>query len=100
MADPVGKLVLAVVTDDCPASSCPYRYGDGAGNKKLLDKVEKKLKHRVADGNEVRVLERRVKELEAASKRALDAAEKGRKLNPQEVAHLRNVLQKKGTTAR
>jgi hypothetical protein len=100
MADPVGKLVLEVVTSDCPASSCPYRYGDGAAEKQLLVKIDKKLKHRVADGNEVRVLERRVRELEAAAKRALDAADKGRKLNPQEVTHLRNTLQKKGTATR
>jgi hypothetical protein len=93
MADPVWKLVLSVIQDDCPAASCPYRYGDGA--TKLSDLITRKLKHRVSDGNEVRALGRRVKELEAAVRRALEASDKNRKLNSQEMEHLRNTLKKK-----
>lgn len=92
MAEPVGKLVLNVIKDDCSADSCPYRYGDGATS--LMELVNKKLKHRVSDGNEVRALGRRVKELEAAVTRALEASDKNRKLNQQEIEHLKNALKK------
>lgn len=97
MAESVGRLVLNIVKKDCSASSCPYRYGDSAASS-LPGKVDEKLKHRMADGNEVRVLERRVRELESAAQRALDASAKGRKLNPQEISHLRDVLKKKPAT--
>lgn len=91
MADPVGEIVLAVIKDDCEAASCPYRYGD---NKSLPGLINKKLKHRVSDGNELRAMGRRVKKLEAAIRRALEAADNNnRKLNAQEILHLKNVLQ-------
>lgn len=95
MAEPASKLVLDIVQADCTAP-CPYRHGDNVESKRLSKKIDAKLKHRVADGNEVRVLEKRVKELESAVKRALEAAEKGRRLNAQEVSHLQNALQKRG----
>lgn len=93
MAEPASKLILDIIQIDCTAP-CPYRHGDGVESRRLLKKIDAKLKHRVADGNDVRALERRVKELEAVVKRALDAAEKGRRLNTQEIAHLQNTLQK------
>jgi hypothetical protein len=96
MAESAGKLVLNIIKKSCSATSCPYRYGDGAGN--LPNQVDEKLKYRVADGNEVRALKRRLKELEAAVQRALDAAEKNRKMNVEEISHLKGVLQKKPIT--
>lgn len=95
MAEPASKLVLDILQADCTAP-CPYRQGDGVNSRRLSSKIEQKLKHRVADGNEVRALERRVKEMDAAIRRALEAAEKGRKLNPQEIAHLKRVQSPKG----
>lgn len=94
MAEPVSKLVLAVVRQDCCLASCPYRYGDDHDSKRLEEKVEKKLKHRVADGNEVRALEKRVKELEGAISRFILAHRK--KIDPTELVALQNVLNKKG----
>jgi hypothetical protein len=64
MAEPVSKLVLSVIKHDCPMDSCPYRYANEQFQKRLDEKLDKKLKHRVSDGNQVRALERRVKELE------------------------------------
>lgn len=96
MAESAHKLVIDIVQADCAAPSCPYRSGDGVASRRLLKKIESKLKHRVADGNEVRALEKRIKELEGAVKRALEATEKGRRLNAQEVTHLQNTLQKRG----
>ena len=90
MAEPADKLILNIIQEDCTAP-CPYRQGDGVNSRRLSEKIAKKLKHRVADGNEVRVLERRVKELETVVERIIEAAEKGRKLNPQEIAHLKRV---------
>ncbi len=95
MADPSGKIVLNIVRKDCPSVSCPYRYGDGVNVARLGEKISEKLKHRVADGNEVRALERRVAVLESTCTRVLEAADKGRKLNAQEIALLKNTLQKK-----
>lgn len=95
MAESASKLVLDIVQADCTAP-CPYRHGDGVGSRRLAKKIDAKLKHRVSDGNEVRALERRVKELETAIKRALEVAEKGRRLNTQEVTYLQNTLQKRG----
>lgn len=95
MAEPASKIVLDIVMEDCPIA-CPYRYGDGDENRqRLKDKIAKKLKHRVADGNEVRVLERRVKELETITTRILEVSEKGRKLNSQEISQLKRILQVK-----
>lgn len=63
MAEPVSKIVLNVIKHDCAMNSCPYRYGDGQFQKRLDEKLAKKLKHRVADGNQVRALEKQVAEL-------------------------------------
>lgn len=95
MADPASKLILDIVQDDCTAP-CPYRQGDGVNSRRLSKRIAAKLRHRVADGNEVRALEKKVKILEAAAKRALEAAEKGRRLNADEITHLQNALQKRG----
>lgn len=90
MAEPANKIVLDIVKSDCSSVTCPYRYGDESRSKKLLEKVEKKLKYRVADGNEVRNLKKRVGELEAALSKLTDIAEK-RKLNPQEVLRYKTI---------
>ncbi len=87
MADSVGKLVLDVIKDNCEAASCPYRYGD---NDSLPGLIDKKLKHRVSDGNELRVMKRRVKKLESAVNMALSAS--NRKLTAQEILHLKNAI--------
>lgn len=47
----------------------------------------------MADGNEVRVLKRRVEELEIAVSQVMEIAEK-KKINQQDLAKLRAVLQK------
>jgi hypothetical protein len=90
MAEPANKLVLEVVKNDCSSVTCPYRYGDDSHSKRFLEKIDRKLKYRVADGNEVRDLKKRVGELEVALSRATDIAEK-RKLNPQEVLRYRSI---------
>lgn len=95
MAEPASDLVLNILVEDCPSAVCPYRQGDGVNSRRLSDKVAKKLKHRVADGNEVRALERRVRELETEINRVVEAADKGRKLNPQEIARLKRVQRPK-----
>lgn len=95
MAEPANKIVLATVQSDCISNSCPYRYGDQSYNERLLSKLEKKLKYRVADGNEVRALKRRVDELEIAVSQVLEIADK-KKISQQDIAKLRVVLQKGG----
>lgn len=94
MAEPANKIVLATVKDDCSSNSCPYRYGDESHSKRFLEKIDKKLKYRLADGNEVRMLRKRVVELEVALSRFLEVAEK-RKLNPQELSRVKAVLKGK-----
>lgn len=64
MAEPVSKLVLDVLKHDCSMHSCPYKYGDETSLKRLGKKLEDKLKHRVSDGNEVRNLGKKIKQLE------------------------------------
>lgn len=64
MAEKPSTLVLDVIKKDCPNKTCPYRYGDGANEARLDGKLEKKLKHRLADGNEVRALELKIAQLE------------------------------------
>lgn len=93
MAEPVNKIILAVVQDDCSSLSCPYRYGDESHSKRFLEKVDRKLKYRVADGNEVRVLKRRVGELEAVLSQILEVGER-KKLSQQDLAKIRSILQK------
>lgn len=95
MAESASKLVLDIIAIDCTAP-CPYRGGDGVNSRRVSKKIDAKLKHRVSDGNEVRVMEKRIKDLEKVAKRVLEAAEKGRRLNAQEILHLQNVLQKRG----
>lgn len=75
MADTAGKLVVDVLKKDCKSLTCYYRAGDsGKALNSLTDKLDQKLKHRVADGNEVRALEARVAELEKALKSCLASA--------------------------
>lgn len=93
MAEPANKLALDVVKSDCSSVTCPYRYGDESHSKRFLEKIDRKLKYRVADGNEVRDLKKRVGELEAALSRATEIGEK-RKLNPQEVLRYKTILTK------
>lgn len=78
MADSAGKLVVEVLKKDCSSLTCPYRAGDSQRvQDKLLDKLDQKLKHRVADGNEVRILEARIELLETAIKKCLIRAHSG-----------------------
>jgi hypothetical protein len=75
MADTAGKLALDVLLKDCRAYSCPYRAGDSQkARNSLVEILDHKLKHRVADGNEVRILEARVKSLETALRNILAQA--------------------------
>ena len=82
MAEPVHKLVVLTVKQDCQMHSCPYRYGDKESETRLTEKLEKKLKHRVADGNDVRKLEAKVKELEKKLAEAEAALAKAKKAKP------------------
>lgn len=91
MAEPVNKIILSVVQNDCSSLSCPYRYGDESHNKRFLEKVDRKLKYRVADGNEVRKLKKRVGELEAV----LSEVGERKKLSQQDLMKIRSVLQGK-----
>lgn len=95
MAEPAGVLVLGVLKQDCSVASCPYKYGDDSYGKKIAQKIEQKLKHRVADGNEVRALEKRVKELELGISRVAEWADKGKKLNQHDLAYLRSLIERK-----
>lgn len=97
MAEPASELVLGIVKSDCSSVTCPYRYGDQSKSKKFLEKIERKLRYRVADGNDVRDLKKRIGELETALSRAVDITEK-RKLNPQEVTRYRVISTPKTKT--
>ncbi len=93
MADSPGKIAAEVVTKNCPSQTCPYRFGDGDKDvKKLGERLEQKFKHRVADGNEVRVLEGRVASLEKALKTCLAKASSGATLSKAELEELKKVL--------
>ena len=92
MAESVGKLALKVVAKDCSVASCPYRYGDQSYSKRAEERIEKQLKHRVADGNEVKELEKRVKDLELGITRVLDWGKK--RLNQHDLAYLKGLLEK------
>lgn len=96
MADPVGKVVLDVIQKDCPSLTCSYRKGDGdAVRKKLKDLIEKKLEYRVSDGDKVRALEKRVKELEVALDKMYEKVSVGERLSPKDLVYLRDVIKPK-----
>lgn len=63
MADSVAKIVVDILRKDCSDSLCPYKLQNERDFKRLEEKLAKALKHRVADGNEVRKLEKQLTEL-------------------------------------
>lgn len=94
MADTVGKLVLEVLKKDCGAYTCPYRAGDSQVKQdQFSTRIDEKLKHRVADGNEVRALEKRVDVLEKALRNCLALASSRKKTA--EVEMIKQALNKK-----
>jgi uncharacterized protein with gpF-like domain len=92
MAEPVQKIVLNTIMDHCPNVTCPYRAGEETNRKQLEEKIAKKLKHRVADGNEVRALEKRVDKLEKVLRSLLKS---GAKLSKTDVENINNALKEK-----
>ncbi len=91
--DKVSDVILGVVQEDCPSLTCSFRQGDQDKlRSKTKDKLEKKLEYRVSDGNTVRALTKRNKELELALEKALEWALIGKKLGPKDFAYLRGVL--------
>lgn len=93
MADPVEAIVTEVVAKCCTATECPYRYGDsGTIKKKLGERLLQKIKHRLADGNEVRKLERRIEDLEKVLKMCLGKATSNTTFTVKEVGELKKVL--------
>ena len=85
----VGQLVLETVTDDC-RTVCLYRAGDGEDHRKRLrDKINSKLKYRVAHGKDVKALERRVVELEAA---IFMVVTKSRAMTTKDIEYLKKLL--------
>jgi hypothetical protein len=93
MADPVGVVVADVVIKHCTSHTCPYRYGDSESiKKKLSERLTQKVKHRLADGNEVRVLETRIAVLEKALKSCLTKATSGTVFTKSDLDELKKVL--------
>src|SRR5512139_161607 len=93
MADPVETVVTEIVAKCCSATECPYRYGDSSGlKKKLGERLLQKIKHRLADGNEVRKLERRIEDLEKVLKMCLVKATLNTTFTVREVGELKKVL--------
>lgn len=94
MADSAGKLVLEVVKKNCQNMTCSYRAGDsGKSQAVLVERIDQKLKHRVADGNDVRTLEARVAELEKVLKQCLQSAISRKSVSEQEA--IKKVLLRK-----
>ena len=94
MSTPVEQIILDTLRSDC-TGSCPYKYGDGDQHReRLAAKLGQKLKHRVADGNEVRVLEKRVQELERVVKDTVMSA-RSVGVTLRDINQLEHILNKK-----
>ncbi len=95
MATPVGKMVLEVLKKDCKHPTCCYRAGNSdKAQDSFAERVNQKLKFRVADGNDVRVLEERVAELEKLVKNVCLPSAVQRK-NQAEQDAIKKVLERK-----
>lgn len=96
MAEDVAKIVLDVVKKECSNSTCSYKAGDSQKlQDRLTDRLMQKLKHRLADGNEVRVLEKRVELLEKTLRACLRGSSAGIALHPEVVSEIKKALTKK-----
>ncbi len=93
MADDIGSVATNAVAKVCPAHECPYRYGSAEDIKKrLAERLTQKIKHRLADGNEVRRLERRVEDLEKVLKMCLTKATSNMTFTTKELGEIKKVL--------
>ena len=92
MSKSVEQIVLETIQKDC-TGYCSYRYGDGEEHRARLGaKLVEKLKHRVADGNDVRLLTKRIELLEKALGFAIKKMENKVPALAQEITYLRNTL--------
>lgn len=93
MAEPVGSVAADTVAKVCTAHECPYRYGDAETiKKKLGERLTQKLKHRLADGNDVRALETRVANLEKVLKMCLSKASAGASFTKSDLEDMKKAL--------
>lgn len=95
MVDSAGKLVLDVIKRDCTTSSCPYTHGDRVAAIRVTPKLDKKLIHRVSDGNEVRKLDEKLKIFEVEILRIINSIEYKRPLGITDVERLKKLLRSK-----
>ncbi len=74
-ADTAGKVALNVIKKECTSLTCCWRAGDADKlQQKVVERIDQKLRHRVADGAEVRQLENKIQIMEKILKGCLTSA--------------------------